>query len=82
MQICKCENVQMTNPYDLEYELQQKIWRLFWIEKQGFYPTKVEKIGRVISLKQFSEESELFYNEYTEFVNKYLNDPVFRAKFN
>ncbi len=70
------------NPYDIEYELQEKLSRLFWTEKQGFYPTKVEKIGRVISLKHFSEESELIYIEYTEFVNKYLNDSVFRAKFN
>ncbi len=72
----------MINPYDIKYELQEKLSRLFWIEKQGFYPTKVEKIVRKISLKQFGEESELIYKEYTEFVNKYLNDPVFRAKFN
>jgi len=52
------------------------------MERQGFYPTKVEKIVRVVSLKHVGEESELIYKEYNEFVNKYLNDPFFRAKFN
>jgi|GEM_PF-5473299 len=72
----------MINPYDIKYELQEKLLRLFWMERQGFYPTKVEKIVRVVSLKHVGEESELIYKEYNEFVNKYLNDPFFRAKFN
>lgn len=68
----------MINPFDLEYTQQVKLSDLYWKNKWCYLPYKVEKVGRRITLEEKRIESEIYYKEFTEFVNQYLNDPVFR----
>lgn len=71
----------MINPYDLDIDLQEKISKIFWTSKWGHLPTKIEPVVRKMSLEEHRRETEKEFKEYTEFVNQYLNDSVFRAKF-
>lgn len=34
----------MINPFDLDYDLQVKLSNLYWKQKWGYLPTKVEKL--------------------------------------
>ena len=67
-------------PYNLSYKMQEILWRKYWINKLGYFPVKMEKIAFKITWKEKNEEKEKFEKDYKEFINKYLNDSVFRTK--
>ena len=67
-------------PYNLSYKMQEILWRKYWINKLGYFPVKMEKIAFKITWKEKNEEKGKFEKNYKEFINKYLNDSVFRTK--
>ena len=67
-------------PYNLSYKMQEILWRKYWINKLGYFPVKMGKIAFKITWKEKNEEKEKFEKDYKEFINKYLNDSVFRTK--
>ena len=52
-----------------------------WINKLGSFPTKMEKVISKKTWEEKIEEKKRLNNDFKEFVNKYLNDSVFRKKF-
>jgi len=56
--------------YDLEYKEQQIIFREYWVQKLGYFPTKIEKVA----IKQTREEArrldELADIEFEKFLKK------------
>ena len=74
-------NLEMINPFDLDYDLQIELSSLYWKQKLGYLPTKVEKVSSKFPIEEKRKQSEEYYKEFTEFVNQYLNDSVFRKQF-
>ena len=70
----------VVEPYNLSYKKQEVIWRKYWINKLGYFPAKMEKIAAIVTWKEKNENKEQLEKDYKEFVNKYLNDSVFRTK--
>ena len=69
-------------PYELKYKVEEVLWRKYWIYKMGYYPTKIEKVVVKSTWKQKIAGKEKLNKDFKEFVNKYLNDSVFRKKLN
>ena len=53
----------------LALEDENKLWREFWVNKLGYYPTKIEKVVQKVSFEEFIKEKEELYIEFREFVN-------------
>ncbi len=53
----------------LTVEEENKLWREFWVNKLGHYPTKIEKVVRKVSFEEFNKEKGELYKEFEEFVN-------------
>ena len=48
------DNIQNESPERL-----QELWKLFWIEKLGYYPTKVEKVIRKVIWEEANKEKTI-----------------------
>ena len=67
-------------PYSLSYRMQEILWRKYWINKLSYFPVKMGKVAFKLTWKEKIEGKEKLDKDYKEFVNKYLNDSVFRTK--
>lgn len=59
----------MNEHWQLSFEQEEKLWREFWINKLGYYPTKIEKVVSKVSFKEFNKEKEDLEIEFKQFVN-------------
>jgi len=56
--------------YDLKYEEQQKIFREYWMQKLGFFPTKIEKVATKLSWEEANKLDELADIEFENYLKE------------
>jgi len=54
--------------YDIEYKEQQIIFRKYWIEKLGYFPTKIEKVAIKLTREEAKRLDELAGIEFEKII--------------
>lgn len=54
--------------YDLEYKEQQIIFREYWIQNLGYFPTKIEKVAMKLTKEEARRLDELADIEFEKFI--------------
>ena len=57
----------------ITYNKEVELYRLFWVEKLGAYPTKIEKVIRITTFEEMNKEDELLNREFENFVNNKMS---------
>lgn len=54
---------------ELVLEKERQLWREFWIQKNGYYPTIIAKVARKVTFEEDNKEREALNKEFQEFAN-------------
>jgi len=61
----------MSDEQKAEMQRLKKLKELFWTQKLGYYPTKIEKVGRVVKFGEFDREKEQLDKEFELFLKEH-----------
>ena len=64
------EQIVLSEDQKAEMQRLQKLRELFWTKKLGYYPTKMEKVGRRVTWEQANKEKEQEDLEFQEFLKE------------
>ncbi len=66
----KSDSMTLLEYYNLAYEKQKFFFRKYYIQKLGYYPTKIEKIVRKLTKEEAYEEDKLETIDFEIFLRK------------
>ena len=65
------DEVILNDAQSLEIKRLQELHKLFWTEKLGYYPDKIEKVARKVTWEESNKEKEKLNSEFEEFLKEY-----------